>query len=227
MTKRTMTVVMSLGRRAPSDTSVSLADFQNYDPSLSSSPSQSDCSADFLFALSGELRGSQMLLPGDYLLKDGEVPRQVLALDRGTMEVEVDGKTIKILRKGDLLGKPWLLKALREEGSDLSTIPEEDRAELTTIVKHVPTAHSFSEWLDLGEGVDNVKVRAMSDCRLATGLASPYDVRALKKRFPEDFAALQQDRQRVTAAVQKVAVTRNIIRAQMAFKRQLRHASSA
>mmetsp|Transcript_37804 Transcript_37804/g.76921 ORF Transcript_37804/g.76921 Transcript_37804/m.76921 type:complete len:295 (-) Transcript_37804:131-1015(-) len=186
-----------------------------------------NCSADFVFALSGELRGSQMLLPGDYLLNHGEVPRQVLVLDSGTMEIEIDGKTIKILRKGDLLGKPWLLKALRKN-CNLSTIPEsEDRADLLPVVKHVAAAHSFSEWLDVEDSVENVKVRSMSDCRLATGLSSPYDVRALQKRFPKDFAALQEDRQRVVAAVQKVNVTRHIIRAQMAFKRQLRHAESA
>ena len=187
-----------------------------------------DCSADFLFALSGELRGSQTLLPGDYILKDGEAPHQVLVIDSGTMEVEIDGRTIKILRRGDLLGKPWLLKALHES-SNLSTIPEsEDRAGLVPVVKHVAAAHSFSEWLDVDDGaMENVKVRAMSECRVATGLASPYDVRALRQRFPNDFATLENDRQRVIAAVQKVNVTRHIIRAQMAFKRQLRHAESA
>jgi len=188
-----------------------------------------NCSADFLFALAGELQGSQMLLPGDYLLKEGETPRQVIVVDSGTLEVEVDGKAIKMLRQGDILGKPWLIKALDQNcNNNLSTISEEDRPDITPIIKHVPTAHSFSEWLDITDGcADSVKIRALSACCLATGLSSPHDVRALQKRFPKDFSTLQKEKERAIAAVQKVEVTRNIVRASMAFKRQLRHSPSA
>lgn len=59
------------------------------------------------------------------------------------------------------------------------------------------------------------------------GLSSAHDIRALRKRFPKDFAVLRNDKDRVVSALQKVAVTRNIVRASMAFKHQLRHSPSA
>ena len=190
------------------------------------------CSANFLFALAGELQGSQVLLPGDYFLEEGQgPPRQVIVVESGTLEIEVDDKAIKVLRQGDMIGKPWLLKALDQNCNNLTTISEEEEEEgpdITQIVKHVPTAHSFSEWIDITDGcTSNLKIRALSECRLATGLSSPHDVRALRKRFPKDFAILRSDKDRVVSALQKVAVTRNIVRASMAFKRQLRHSPSA
>ena len=186
-----------------------------------------NCSADFLFALSGELHRSRILLPGDYLCKNVDVPQQIIVIDSGTMEVQVDGKTVKMLRKGNTLGKPWLLKALHEENNGVKIQKGAKDAILVPIIKHEPQSHSFSEWLDFCQASDYVKVRAMTNVRLATGLSLPHEVRALKKRFPKDFAALLHDRERVVDAMQKVRVTRNVIRAQLAFKRQLKHATSA
>ena len=187
------------------------------------------CSADFLFALAGELQGSQVLLPGDHLLQEGQgPPRQVIVVESGTLEIEVDDKAIKVLRQGDIIGKPWLLKALDQNCNSLSTISEEEGPDITQIVKHVPTAHSFSEWIDITDGcTNNLRIRALSECRLAIGLSSAHDIRALRKRFPKDFAVLRNDKDRVVSALQKVAVTRNIVRASMAFKHQLRHSPSA
>lgn len=185
------------------------------------------CSSDFLFALAGELRGTKMLLPGDYLFKEGEVPHQLLLLDRGTMEIEIDGRSVKVLRQGDVLGKPWLLNATvpSSKESSLKKIPE-----TTTIVpvKHTPTADSFSEWLDFCDGsTNNTKIRAMTKCILATGLSIPYELQALRRRFPRDFEIVECDRKRALEAVKRVDITRAVMRAQIAFKRRLRHASSA
>lgn len=178
-----------------------------------------NCSSDFLFALCGELCGSQILLPGDHLFNKGEIPHQVLVVDSGTMEAERDGKTVMIFRKGDLLGKPWLLND--------STESIQQNSKEMPIVSHQPRGNTFSEWLDMCEGFHDVTIRAMNEVHLATGLSLQHDVNALKKRFPKDFDALREDKHRVIAAAQKVCITRNVVKAQMAFKRKIQRTKSA
>ncbi|KAL7467782.1 hypothetical protein ACHAXS_008022 [Conticribra weissflogii] len=180
------------------------------------------CSDDFLFALCGELGGSHILLPGDYLVHKGEIPHQVVVVDSGTLEVENDGKTVMIFRKGDLLGKPWLLR------DESRAAVERTSCEMLRLVSHPPRGNTtFSEWLDNCGGFHDVTVRAMSEVRLGTGLSLPHDVYALKKRFPEDFEALRRDRDRVIAAAQRVNITRNVVKARMAFKRKIQRTKSA
>lgn len=68
-----------------------------------------DASADFSFALVETLDKSMSLLPGDYLLKASNrtIPR-VYMMDKGVLEIFVDGVSKGSLYSGDVVGKGWL-----------------------------------------------------------------------------------------------------------------------
>lgn len=127
------------------------------------------CSNDFLFAMVGALDDKQMLLTGDYYFKELEnVPQSVVLIEKGSLQVIRDGKCVRILQAGDVIGKRWLLAAAKKGNNE------------TTTTFHAQTS-----------------LRAQTECTLITGLSDLVEVRALTSRFPKDTAILKADRTRV------------------------------
>jgi hypothetical protein len=78
-----------------------------------------NCSNEFLFAIVGGLTQTTLLLPGDYFVReDEEVPDKVVLIEKGVLEVMSDGKCIRTMERGDVIGKRWLLQAKDEESKD-------------------------------------------------------------------------------------------------------------
>lgn len=74
------------------------------------------CSNDFLFAMTGGLSETRILLPGDYLCNEDEhLPNRVFLVDDGKIDVVCEGKCLRTLRRGDVIGKRWLLDAPVDE----------------------------------------------------------------------------------------------------------------
>jgi hypothetical protein len=72
----------------------------------------SKCNPELIFEIVQGLTSKSMLLPGDFYVKQGgRVPQQLAMIERGTVDVVANGKCIRILKRGDLLGKEWLLQS--------------------------------------------------------------------------------------------------------------------
>ena len=130
------------------------------------------CSRDFMFAIVGSLKRRTLLLPGDfYCTEEESLPQQVILIESGRLEVITNGICKRVLQRGDVIGKRWLLTASGHDG-------ESDKKK----------ALSFSAQTSL---------RAHSDCTLRTGLFDAEEVRNLSQRYPNDFAMLKADRNRI------------------------------
>ncbi len=69
------------------------------------------CSKGFLVGLSGNLSSARTLLTGDYLVKKGEkYAPEVIVVESGSLQVREDGVTTKTMKRGDCIGKSWLLQ---------------------------------------------------------------------------------------------------------------------
>jgi hypothetical protein len=68
----------------------------------------------------GGLTGTTLLLPGDYVFKEGDkVKNEVVLVEKGKVEVISNGAAIRILQRGDVIGKRWLLDTSGEGGSSI------------------------------------------------------------------------------------------------------------
>jgi len=138
-------------------------------------PAFSHCSTEFLLALVASLRSKTLLLTGDYFIKDTEkIPDQVIFVEKGRLEVVLNGKCTRTLQRGDVIGKRWLLSAGTEDndgGAGGETVES-----------------SFST---------RTSLRAHSSCILVTGLSDPCEVVSLRMRYETDFALVKADRERV------------------------------
>lgn len=131
----------------------------------------SHCSKGFLVALSSGLPNVRTLLSGDYLMKEGQLYRdQFVLVESGQLQVREEGHTIKILGRGDCIGKAWLLQ-LKHEAK------HEKLVEKTDWVKN--------------DGTAVLSIRALSPCTLFTGLYTDADIRKLKRGYKIDFQLLQ------------------------------------
>ena len=71
----------------------------------------SHCNNNFLVALSGSLNRTKTLLTGDYLVKrEQEFEREVMVVESGTLQVRKDGATVQLMKRGDVIGKQWLIQ---------------------------------------------------------------------------------------------------------------------
>lgn len=104
------------------------------------------CSKGFLVALSGALSSGRTLLTGDYLVKKGEqYAPEVIVVENGNLQIREDDATTKTIKRGDCIGKSWLLQRKLQKDhiatvsiralspcvlvTGLSTIQEVDRLE--------------------------------------------------------------------------------------------------
>lgn len=132
------------------------------------------CSNGFLVALSTTLSSTRTLLTGDYLLKKDEAANPEFGvIDSGTLQVRRDRDTVQTLRRGDCIGKAWLIQFTND-----SLSPEE-----------------FSEdtdWLKK-DGRAGVSIRAMSPCVIMTGLSTVEEIRRLERGYKVDFKLLRAE----------------------------------
>lgn len=99
--------------------------------------------------------------------------KQVFLIESGTLEILVNGKSVRLLRRGDVLGKHTFAKA-----SILSRSGSKDR---------------FNSWLMANE-VSGVTVRALSDTSLLSGgILVLCDVKEMKRDFAEDLLVLEEE----------------------------------
>jgi len=145
-------------------------------------PAFAHCSNEFLSALVAALKSKVFLLTGDYFCKENEMlPRQVIFVEKGAMEVIANGRCIRTLERGDVIGKRWLLEAGKGE------ICCGDENETSAADKKSVT---FST---------STSLRALRECVLLTGFADRSDVEDLASRYETDFFLLKADRDRVNA----------------------------
>lgn len=129
-------------------------------------------SKEFLFALIGSLQNTSMLLTGDFLFKAGDtLPHEFIFVAEGTLEVIENEKCVRLLQRGDVIGKRWLLMASGED--------------------------------DKTSYISSKSIRAMSPCKLLSGLSNREHVLDLHDRFYRDFIVMKEDRKRVNYARSK------------------------
>lgn len=130
-------------------------------------------SADFSFALVETLDKSMTLLLGDYLLQAGNrtIPR-VYMVDKGILEIFVDGVSKGCLYPGDVIGKGWL-----------AAQPIESKGE--------ERLKASRDWRS-PDGLAIADLRAMSKCKLVVGLEKKSEVIALQRQYPQDFDLLKK-----------------------------------
>jgi hemoglobin-like flavoprotein len=134
-------------------------------------PAFRHCSNEFLFALVGPMQGMKLLLPGDYFFREKElVPQHIILVEKGTLEVIANGKCVRTLQRGDVIGKRWLLQA----GHDTMA---GERNDLTFKAQ--------------------TSLRAHTACNLITGYENPEAILNLRLRYPKDFILLKGDRERI------------------------------
>jgi hypothetical protein len=124
------------------------------------------CSQEFIFALIGTLQNTTLLLAGDYLVKEGDALRQeFIFVAEGSLEVMLNNRCVRMLQRGDVIGKRWLLDASGEEKSVSYDVSTSIRA-MTSVkllsglsdVKVVQDLHSRyrKDFLALKEGRDRI-----------------------------------------------------------------------
>lgn len=201
-------------------------------------------SQEFLLALAGSLKEHVTMLPGDYLFEEGDpLPRQLFLIDSGTMEVVIDGKSARTLCCGDTLGKEWILlgssardEDLEKRGGQILEVPNNDgehdannstglREAEDTSTAVLPRAersvHNHSNW-SLKHGMAGMSVRAMTPCTLSTGLSLRFELKELRRRFPNDFALLEAEAERSHRAKKKIKGVGSVMKAAITFKKNIR-----
>ncbi|KAL7537066.1 hypothetical protein ACHAWF_005650 [Thalassiosira exigua] len=133
------------------------------------------CSKGFMTSLASSLKQSVILLPGDYLIREGQTtPSQLLIVEQGRLEVVVDGSFVHTFERGDMISFSWV---------DLSN-------NCFQLNKQPQDSGVYSPLL-LGQSIAYASVRAMDNCKIATGLASKNDKKAIKKNYPSDWKELE------------------------------------
>jgi hypothetical protein len=133
-----------------------------------------NCSEGFLSAFLSSLQGTVRVKAGDCLLNQGSgYSKQVFLIESGTLEILVNGKSMRLLRRGDVLGKHTFVKA-----SFLSRSGSEDK---------------FNSWL-MAKDLSGVTVRALSDTSLSCGgVLVLCEVKEMKRDFAEDLFLLEEE----------------------------------
>ena len=73
------------------------------------------CSKSFLVALSGSLSRTRTLLTGDYLVKKGEsFSPELIVVESGSLQIRQGGITLRTVKRGDCIGKSWLVQGNEE-----------------------------------------------------------------------------------------------------------------
>jgi len=134
-------------------------------------PAFSHCSRQFMFAIVGSLKEQKLLLPGDvYMTEADTIPQQVILVESGQLEVLSNGCCKRVLQRGDVVGKRWLLTAGNDDTNG--------------------TSISFSA---------KTSFRAHTECTLKSGLSDIKEVANLQERYEKDFVILKGDRERINA----------------------------
>ncbi|KAL3903336.1 MAG: hypothetical protein SGARI_005422 [Bacillariaceae sp.] len=114
------------------------------------------------------------LLPGDYLLKTGNrAPPRVYMVDKGTLEIVVDGVSKGFLYPGDVIGKGWL-----------AAQPIENKEE----GRH----KAYVDWRS-PDGLAIADIRAMAKCQLVVGLDKKADIIELQRQYKQDVDHLKKE----------------------------------
>lgn len=130
----------------------------------------SSCSKGFLVALSSSLVRTRTLLTGDYLLKRGEVyEREFVMVESGSLQLQQEQNTIRVLERGDVIGKGWLFHSVN--GSR-----DTDCNEYTDFC--------------FGDRTAGLSIRALCPCTILTGLTSSRDIEKLEQGYKDDFDEL-------------------------------------
>ena len=132
-----------------------------------------NASEDFVHGLAESLTGTTTLLPGDYLFQKGEkVQRRVIMVERGTMEITLDGVPISDpnLEPGSVIGKGWL---------------SQSNFELNEASSH----KLYMDYLN-SDGTARVSIRAMTACRLATGLSDAGAIAEFRRKYKQEIMKL-------------------------------------
>jgi hypothetical protein len=128
-------------------------------------------SNEFIFAILGALSNKKILMAGDYYVRESmTIPQHVAYIENGTMEEISNGKCVRTLQQGALIGKRWLLFACHEDNT-------RDFGEDPSTRFGAPTS-----------------LRAYANTTLIIGLSAPEEVQDLHARFETDFALLKMDR---------------------------------
>ncbi|KAL9178522.1 hypothetical protein ACHAXT_001860 [Thalassiosira profunda] len=143
------------------------------------------CSNGFLTVLASSLKQSICLLPGDFMVKEGQpVPTQLLIVEQGTLEVGVDGANVRTFQRGDMVSFRWITSTPGACQMSLSA----GRA-LQAI-----GIGGTSVWspLLLSDALAGASVRAMDHCRIAVGLSSKSEKKDIRKNYPSDWKELEE-----------------------------------
>lgn len=128
-------------------------------------------SNEFIFAILGALNSKSILMAGDYYVKESRtIPHRVAFIEKGTTEEISNGKCVRTLQQGAIIGKRWLLSASQEECTDEDGEVENTRSGFPT------------------------SLRAYTNTTLIIGLSDPQDIQDLHSRFETDFGLLKMDR---------------------------------
>ncbi|KAL3921659.1 MAG: hypothetical protein SGILL_002633 [Bacillariaceae sp.] len=135
-------------------------------------------SADFSFALVETLDKTMTLLPGDYLLEAGKrAPSRVYMVDKGTLEILVNGVSKGVLYPGDVIGKGCLA------ASPIET--KEDERHKTHVDWRSP------------DGMAIADIRAMAKCQLVVGLDTKPEIIDLQRQYTQDVDRIKKELQPV------------------------------
>ena len=113
----------------------------------------------------------------------------------------MDGRSVKTLRPGSVLGRPWLVRGsallLEEEEKhgldDASSSSSSSSSSQKNKKKGRSIDDVFSDCYYMGGPTTRAGVRALEACSLSAGLSRPYELRDLRRRFPRDFEILDSD----------------------------------
>jgi len=132
------------------------------------------CSDQFLTALASSVKQYVTLLPGDYIVREGEnSPSQLLIVESGTLEAIVDGNYVRTFRRGDIISFRWV-----------------DASNNFQLSKGQPLGPGSYSPLLLSQTIAFASVRAIDHCKIATGLPSKSDKKKIKKSYPTDWNEL-------------------------------------
>ena len=160
----------------------------------------SHCSGGFLVALSCSLTRTRTLLTGDYLIKCGETyERQFVMVESGSLQLQREQETIKILERGDVIGKGWLFHSVN--GSKDSDCNE------------------YTDWC-FGDRIAGLSVRALCPCTILTGLTSAHQIEKLEQGYKADFSLLGAEIHKATKteAQRRASTMRRAVKTAYLFK---------
>uniref|UniRef100_A0A7S4N6D6 Globin domain-containing protein n=1 Tax=Odontella aurita TaxID=265563 RepID=A0A7S4N6D6_9STRA len=176
------------------------------------------CSHSFRFALASSLREEgETLIPGDFLFRKGDLsPRKVMVVEKGKLVVTIDRQLVRTLRRGDILGVPWLTS---------TSSPANREAESNSMFWFEPASvngraprnvHCEFLW---GEDMVGATVRATDLTTLAVGVIFRHEVEELQLRFPQDFNELRSEKEKAHAFLRNISSQKRIILAKAVARR--------